>query len=480
MKNSIPNRKKVVALLCFVVSVPLWFVTTNRDFINLQPSEGMANSVALKSDETYEQVFIATRSTITQIGLFIHPASAIVPSGNVVIRVLKDNALLAEEKIPSEFIDAEGASYANFTDPINVQRRSSLRIQISVPKELDGMLRLQQRIPDNTFDPTNVQFIHDGEILPQPLAYQVYYQYRPPLALQLAGLLTLAAQQILFPLPIIYILTMAFLFMLPSVLLGTFSVAILLHTVFALAGMILLLRTDRASWLSTLTGAHVFAFTTWLPLHALGGREYYAVVALLPLVVLLAQKGKLSLRMWSAVSLTLISFTVALLTFTDGKSRSSPTFTSAHPRDVFVDPNQVPTSHKTFFYPSYGVYPKQIEEWDHYGSYVGIMNIMLAAVGLAWRGFKNKGIVLVGVLGALIALTPHISITLQPILPLSPQHFVILTTFSLAFFTAWGIQALQTYFGNNRITTVVIAAITVITLLDLWHVAATTLEFSYI
>ena len=474
------KKRLLTAATLLVLAGPLFFVKTNRDFIDLQPTEGTASSIILKSTENYEQTFAADRATITQVGLFIRPTVQNLPAGNIAVRVLRDSTLIAESNLPTVFIDTEGASYVRFDPPIQTKLKETLRIQISAPPQLDGSIRLQQRMPDETFDAATVRFMINGEPQSSPLAYQVYYQYRPPLALQLAGLLIIMAQQRLLPSPILYSAEAAFLFVVPHVLLGQFPLLTFAYAAYALAGMLMLLRTTGLTGFPALAGAHVFAFTTWLPLHILGGRSYYALAALLPYTAVLARKDGITGRKRRMIFAAAAIYALVVFTVADVKPYSLPTFGAAHPRDVFIDPNQVPTSYKTFFYPSYGTFPAQVEQWDHYGSYIGIINATLALVGIAWQGLRDRALLMTGIFGALISLTPPLTSILARILPLPPQHFVILTTFVLAFFTAWGLQAVRTYLGNSTAATVIATLITYIALLDLWHVAATTLEFNMI
>lgn len=465
----------IVAAFLAMTSIPFFFATTDREFIDLQPTEGVPNSIILHHNEVYEQKFAATRNNITQVSLFIRPAQRDIPTSTVTVQLVKDGTQLAQGTISTAFIDTEGASHAQFEKPIKLNRGEEVSIQISVPQELDGALRLQQRNSDETFDPTTVQFTIDGAEQQNPLAYQVYYQYRPPLALQLAGLLLLAAQQLLYPSVLIYCIGAATLFDLPETLLGHGSLLTIAYATYALIGTTILLRTQGLSTLTALAGAHIFAFTTWLPLHTLTGRNYMALAALIPYGVMFLQDKK-SRNRRTIAAIALYAFGVVILS--NGIQPTQTLFGVAHPRDIFVDPYQVPTSHKTFFYPSYGTYPEHEGTWDNYGSYIGIINIALASIGIVWKRAGSRAVALLGAGGILIALVPPITATLATILPFPPQYAIIAVTFAAACYAGRGLQALQAYLGNDRTALVITTSITIIALLDLWQVAATTLETS--
>ena len=462
---------KICAITALAGSgVCLLFIKTDREYINLAPTEGIDAGMVLEAGHLYEQTFIARRPTITRLGLFLRPTQTSIPLGDVAIEVRDKEKTLGQAALPLAFIDTEGAAQIRFSPPLTVTEQQAITIVISVPPPLSGAVRLQQRDLDDTFDATNVSFVRDGVTQDQPAAYQVYYRYRPLLAQQLAGLLLLGAGLLILPNLLVYILGLGVIFVLPLNGLVGFNWILFAYTAVALAGMIVVLHKDRLSLLPALLGANIFAFSTWFPLHLQGGRASYALAAALPLLfVLTARHKELSprrrLHLWGALALfaTLILWLVPLFPpATPGPSGI------AQPRDVFLDPNQVAVAVKVLG-----------STWDHFGSYVGVINAALAVLGISFHGWRRKEVLVLGGLGALAAFSPLYRL---PGLPIPPQHLVIMVTFAIAYFAAAGLFILQRFLhasppGRDRVVTTVIALIVLIALLDLWQVAAATFEY---
>ncbi len=462
MKNLSKTSRFIFILALLSAGGLLLLVKTDREFINLAPSEGFAHGVELRSRSTYEQSFIATRSTITRLGLFFMPTTKELPDATITVTVKRADKVISEQSLSAAFIDGENFSQIRFRPPLTVTRGEQLTVSISVPPALDNALRLQQRQTDATFSPANVSFSIDGKVQDAPAAYQVFYGWRPSLAVQIGGLLILTA--IILPLPSLplYVLGAAILFIMPALLLKSLPLIDFFYAALALGGMLMLLREHKLPLMPALFGAHVFAFTTWLPLHALAGREYYAAFALLPFI--------LSPRRRPLLPVITLAILLIIL-FGDWQPITSFPDQAANFRDIFFDPNQVPDSQKV---PGY--------TWDHFGSYVGIISAALAFVGFIWQGRRHKLVALIGLLGALLALAPFFTRTLARLLPLPPSHFIILTTFAVAYFAAFGLHGLRRYLQPIRhtkdyVVQTVIVLLVIIALLDLWQVAAGTLEY---
>jgi hypothetical protein len=299
----------------------------------------------------------------------------------------------------------------------------------------------------------------------------VYFHHRPQLARQLAGLALLGAALLLVPHLLVYILGLAAIFAVPGGGLAGFNWLLFAYAAVALAGMILLLHRGRVTLIPALAGAHAFAFSTWFPLHLQGGRPLYALAALLPLLyVLILGRREVSTtrrrRLWSAALLfaAVIGYLAPVL-----PEISSVPQAIARPRDVFLDPNQAMAALKV----------GSDITWDHFGSYVGLINMALAAIGLVAYGREQKGIAAAGLLGILAAFTP---LARLPGLPFPPQHLVILATFAIAFFAGCGLSALQRFLeapphSRDRSVIVSIALVALIALLDVWQVASAAFEY---
>lgn len=448
MKNLSNKSRFFLVVILVVIGSLLLSVESDRLFITLTTTPGVASSIVLDSESTYQQKFIATRSSITRLGLYFVPVVDNIPHDDVTLRISKGNQLLVEHNIPIAVIDGENFTQVHFASPLAVNHGDQITVDISVPPTLSKSLRLQQRQPDDTFSTDNVSFLINGQIQDAPAAYQVYYLWRPYLALQLGGLLIILAALLLIrsataTLPL-YVLGSSILFIAPALMHGSVPLVTFIYAALALASMTMLLRERKIPLLPALLGGHIFAFTTWLPLHVLAGREYYALVALLPLLISSRRRQLLPVIVLAAI---------IILFF--GSWTPSPTVPDqiAHPRDIFLDPNQIPDSQKV---PGY--------TWDHFGSYVGIISSALAVIGLIWQANRHKLIALLGLIGVL-----------------APSHFIILTTFALAYFAAFGLHGLKLYLQpirhtKDHLVNLVIFLIFLITLLDLWQVAAFTLE----
>jgi hypothetical protein len=464
-------QKLVLAVLLFAVGAALFMVRTDREYINLVPTEGTPHGSVLMSGQSVKQTFIARRRTITRLGVFLRPAQPDIPSGNVTLTVKRGEQILAEQIIPTSFVDAEGAAQVRFDPPLKVNPSEELTLQVSVPPELTQALRLQQRLLDDTFDATNTTLTIAGVAQVNPAGYQVYFRYRPALASQLGGFMILGALLVLIPRLPLYILGSALLFALPAGIGSAHFLVLFAYAGAAMAGMLLLLQKEKVALLPALLGAHVFAFTTWLPLHAEAGRPAYALAALLPLIVVsISHYRRLTAGRIKQLAAAMALFVLLVIYLAFPLVATSPPTGTAQPRDIFLDPNQVVAAQKV---PG--------SSWDHFGSYAGFINVGLVAIGIVWQARRRKFMLVLGIVGAIIAFSP-LTLPLASVLPLPPQHLIILTTFALAYFAAWGVQGLRHFLdpampASDKVVTTVIALIVLLSLLDLWQVAASTLEY---
>ncbi len=448
MKNRSKAIKLSVAVLAAAAGVLLISVKTDREFINLAPTPGVRHGLVLGSDADVRQTFTAIRDNVTRLGLFLVPVQEDIPAGAISLSVSQGDTLLATRAIPSQFIDGENFAQVRFQPPLKTVKGQQLSVAVAAPPKLDGLVRLQQRSPDQTFSTHNVQLTVNGQPVQAPAAYQVYYSYRPPLAVQMGGLLIFTALFLFVPMLPLYVLSAALLFLVPALLLGSFSLITFIYAALALAGMTMLLRDHKVPLIPALLGGHIFAFTTWFPLHVLAGRDYYALAALLPLLLSRRRRQLLPVILLSAVIIIFAGQWTAPAGVPDS---------FAHPRDIFLDTNQVPASQKV---PG--------SSWDNFGSYIGPAAAALAIIGLLWQGRRRQLPAFIGLAGFL-----------------APSHFIILTTFAAAYYAAFGLYGLARFLNpdphaKDLTVPVVIFLIFVVALLDLWQVAARTLEYGWL
>lgn len=399
-------------LIC-LAGLALFTVRTDREFINLTPSPGSTeNSLTLEASRAYEQKFPATRTSISRLGLYLRPQTRNLTPSAVSLSILASGQLRAQEKIPTSFIDAEGVSEIRLSRPVTVTRGEEITIVLDVPSELSGQIRALTRTPDETFNADYAHFTIDQTAHAAPLAYQVYYRYRPPLAWQMGGLLLIWALAVLFPQrlgsrKIIVLLgfSLAILYAAPAFLFGSFPLLLIGVTTLAFTGMALTLIRQKLSLPAVLAGACLFAFTTWWPLHFAYDWHWTSEV------------------LGQATSL----------------------------QNIFLDSNQVPSANGGQF--------------EHYGSYLGMIAAGISLIGAATTIRKKR-------------YWPYLALTLlSPLTAILLPDLVILTTFGLAFLAAQGLSALQSSLGKDKFVAALCWIIAMIVLLDLFHVGAGTLEF---
>lgn len=470
-----PVYKIVCSVALLVMGLALLAVRVDREYINLQPAEGESASVVLTAGHTFQQSFPATRPNISRVSLFIRSAAVDLRADNIQITVATGDTV-EQRLLPTSLIDQEGATSVRFHPPLPTRTGQIVTITVSVPHTLDGMLRVQTRPLDNTFDPGTVTFSIDGKPQTSPLAYMVHFRSTPALAVQLGGLALLAALLIWLPSVSLYVLGVSALFLAPAFQLGSWPLVEFAFTAIALAGMTAYLRQVGLELTPALVGGHAFAFSTWYILHAQAGHSFYVIAAALPLIFMLAHQPLTQPSRRQKQLLATISLLVLLaLTQIPGITFASALDATASPRDIFLDPVQNAAAVKVLS-PS-----GQALAWSHFGSYLGPINSLLAAIGLIYVAKRHRAIVACGLIGALLALTP-LHRPAAALLPIPSQHLIILTTLALAFCAGFGLSLLRRFlepYPHSRVIIVPLVTnlLALLALLDLWHVAAGVLEY---
>lgn len=407
-----------LAALAGFTGLALFTVTADREFINLSPTEGQVSAVVLESGHTYTQTFPARRNNaVSRLGLFLRPATSRVASGNIIMSVESQDIKTSTE-IPARFIDSEGPTQVSFSPAVPARSGSPIVVTIQVPENLSGQIRAQLRQPDETFDLSYADFAIDDASQNAPLAYQLYYREHPPLALQAGGLLLLTGLLLLIgrpltkPLPLTLVATvLPLLYAIPvfsRVHSGLLSLRLIVIQAVAFAAMAWWLKRFSLHPAAILLGAAVFACTTWWPLHFASTWHWTPEVT----------GGVTNLK------------------------------------DIFLDPRQVPSASE--------------ENWEHFGSYIGVISTTLALIGLTVSIGQKKFLFVL----ALTVLALGVAVRIPDL--------IIITTLGLAFFAAQGLQVLYTFIGKDRLTTALVFIIAIIVLLDLFHVGTRTLQYGWL
>lgn len=450
--------KICLIVLCALAGMALLFYRTDREFINLQPTPGAAFVVPLENGSTYEFTFTVNRSTVTRLGLWFKPLRENLPNELIKLTITRDAQVIAEQTIASAFIDGQGFTQVRFKPALQVAPGAKLRTSISVAPALSGAVGLQERVIDETFNATDSNLTINGQVAPRPLAYQAYFLYHPGLAVQLGLLLILVPWFIVFtPLPklhpVVIGAVVSGIAVLPAILLGSYPWPVWLAQMVAWTGMYQLLTYYQLSFPSRLVGAHIAGLTTYYALHAAGGTGMMLLLAILPYVVYGCLKYR-AFRWLGVVGICLIVAATYVLIDT------VPTYVpSALPRDIFLDPYQVPHVQKG----------ADQQVWHHYGSYVGLLGALLAVFGIVstWRRFWLLSII---TLSSLVLYGSHL------MLPWMVIYLVVLVAYLIAFFASQGLHRLQTYLGESPVVGYLMILISFVILLDLLFVSTTTLE----
>ena len=405
----------ILALSAGLVGLALFTVTTDREFINLTPTEGVASGISLESGHTYTQIFPSSRDTrISRVGLFLRPATAQMGKGHLSLTVESEGAQVTQE-IATDFIDGQSATQIRLIPPVPTSGGAEVRITLRVPEDLSGHVRAQARQLDQTFNPTYAQFRIDNNPSSVPLAYQVYYAEHPPLALQVGGLLLLTGLLLILGQPlrtrrslVIISIALPLVYFLPELFarsseIPAFHLVVIQAVVFLAVASFLQRRQLHPA--AVILGATLFTFTTWWALHfATVWRWDWAVLG-----------------------------------------------HSANLKDIFLNSNQVTAA--------------KGGNWEHYGSYLGIIGVVLSFLGIAATLREKKYL-------------PYLALTLlSPFLAILFPDAIILTTFGLAFFAAHGLDSLRTFLGADKLVTALTYLIVILVLLDLYNIGTRVLEY---
>lgn len=449
------------ALVLAVAGGLVGHYTTDREFINLQPTPGADFVLPLDASTTYYFSFIVDRDSLTRLGLAIMPLRANLPGESVRIIVRRGDSLLADATAATPFIDAQGFTQIRFSPPIRTNPGEQLTTQIIVPESLSGALGVALRQPDGSFNPDNVQLRVNGNRWPLPLAYQAYFRYHPGLAIQVGALLIISAGLLMFPSlqnlsPFPVGLVVAGLALLPAIVVGSYPWWVWLAQACAWAGMYHLLAHFKLSPVSRLVGAHYSGLTTYWTLHHLGDTSSLLLLSVIPFAVYmtLAWPRYRALVMSSVVGLGITAFAVLPAGSDIGRASFA---------DIFLDPYQAASAQKT----SNGL------PWHHYGSYIGIFGAALALVGLLTTLWRRR--IFIGLLCGVLALYYSASLVAWP-----AAYTIIIVTYLIAYAAAVGMHAMQRYLGDSPIVRYLMLAVSMVILLDVLFVVTTTLETQYL
>jgi hypothetical protein len=501
-------KTKNITLVIFIclsllASFFLLNVKVDRVSANLQPDEGITHGQVIKTNNSYQQSFLVNTDNISKFGLFIRPAVASLPAGNFSISLQRGNEDLLNQSISTSLIDSDAATYLKFPAPIKTTPQENLTFTITVPKELDGALRVQYRFLDESISPDNSSLSINNIPSDNPFAYQTFFSYHPPLSLQLAGLLIIlsfitifaktfslhpallitplssipikkhqlrpsysfVALIVLFGLLITSIYTLSFKEAGQPFILYTYSVA-----AFFLAGLIL--SKFNLSPLSILFGCQTLAFTTWYPLQLFSERSQlvFLPISFLFLIFIYYSRKSPPTSTKKITHQFIISFIILLVLLVLIKLSFNNNTLTSNPRDIFLDPNQSLLALKV-----------SDMSWDNFGSYIGIIPMIFALLGLLTNHKKYFPLVVLGVISFSLACLPFTTGSFNSFSPLLGQNTIIITTISLTLFAALGLEETINFlnhtdrpFRRNLILTVFVL-IFIISLLDLWQVSSSVL-----
>lgn len=465
-----------VAIGLFCISIPLWFITSDREFSNLGPTDGAAYSIPLQANIDYGQTVLAARQSVTRLGLQLHTQVKTVPEGNLTITVVTPTEKRSVQLNP-KLIEDEGFTEVRFEPPLKTIPGQPFTFHIVVPLSLQGAIRAQTRLPDDSFNANTVSFAINGVVQHAPLAHVLLYAYRPPFAWQLAGLLYLAIAALFWPrqrtrqhqigklLIAFYLPALA---LIPAFLFNHIPLVLYAALVIALSGMYLYLRR-HLHWPAAFLGASLFAFTTWFPLHILNGRPYYFLAAFLPYLALYIERIFFVNKRWMGALCSVGIVTAAALLGTVIPHAIFPASNTSL-SDTLLDPNQVPSSVKV----------GGNLAWDHFGAYVGPLAALLALVGCIAPVRRSWPIWIASLaaLGLWYAGRLSVAATLF-LIPL--PHIALLLVFVLALWAALGLESIYRFLGQeDKLVQTVVGAMALFTMLDLWHIVAITLEYNFL
>lgn len=464
------NRILLTLFSIVAISVALFLFTidTDREVSRLTPTEGVQYIKPLLEETTYRQDIRVQQAPVTRIGLFLRRIKEVPSDSFIHIKVNHNDETVHTKDIVASGIDNSAPTYIVFNPPLDIPINKNLRLSITVDPELSGTVGIQTRVQDETFTPEDTAFYIQNEKQTNPAAYETYVYVKPPLALQLAGLLLVAVTYMLLPRKevmrsTLYILAIAHVAILPYFYIGHYPLVYIVTILLSLAGMYTLLRYISMPIPYALFGAHIFAFTTWFPLQITGGNTIYIAASLLPWISYSLLRFVKHSTMRPILTYGLPFLFLGLLTLTT----SSAPHAVASIKDVFLDPNQSPFIQKQ-------VQPASEAQWFHFGSYVGIPALGMTIIGFLShiRNREGRLLILLLIAACLFVFLPSVTFIVETI-GVTPAHMSIYLTYLLAITAAVGMRAFSKYLGkDDRLIHLLLFIIVTLSLLDQWHVLA--------
>lgn len=403
------RNKLVKVALLGILGISIMLIRADRVLVRAEP--GDYPLVPLMSDTTYNQRIDIVGGRLGKISLFFRKRRDSEIAKHVAIAIQDERGSIRRTTIPLTVIADHGATRIPLHKPFLMQHSGIMELSISVPKELSGILELQTSSIDKNNSKNKHPLMIDGNAQEISLAYEIFENSHPPLALQIGGLFMVSAIYFMmstsvaanfFPLVFAGVASLLYIFPSRGVNSGSLLIIIIQSVVFLFVYYASHHFFHR-SYHAALAGAIIIAFTTWWPLH--------------------------------------IAHVRSLPDFSDQLSFI----------DVFLDPNQTFSSHA-------------------YGSYIGTIPAMLAFVGLLSRTFSTRvnrhRLVDVGFF--LLAAIGSSSLFLTSLLL---RHLFILTTIAIAYFAEYGIDTMHRFLGkDDMLARCILYALIGISLVDLLHV----------
>lgn len=460
--------------LLLVAALLLYRVHVSQVFVLFAPAEGISQGLILETNKKYHIDVPTFPPHLASVGVHLRSLSQL-PNSVLTFEIIQADNIKGTSAILTSHINPNDASHARLDPPLTLYPKLPLRITLTIPPELDQKIRLQQIDVAQTEETVaealqHVRFSIDDIQQTKIPGYQLSASVAPPSAKQLAGILVIIAIGMLVPAKrrvstigfLIYSLALpfAFLWSLPPNASWPLT-QVLIHAV-ALFGMILVLRHQQLSTIAILFGAHAFAFSSWFALKASNENSLTALCAAsLPLVILLWQQSQKKITKMSIAALA----AAAILGI--AWQAGAPITDTASLRDIFLDTNQMPYSSKV----------ESSAAWHHFGSYLGIPVIGLATLGALARFSRTKKWVGAGIITAFLATSSTVAALVASLLP---QSLIIITTLALAYLAAHGLDTLEQYLGNNKLSRLLAAIIMAISLLDLFQVGNTVITCCHV
>lgn len=479
----------LLIILCLSLAAAFFTVNSEREFIIFNPQEGELAGIVLQSGHDYRQSFTVYRRSLSRLSLALRPTiETALPNHSFTFILYSGSAAPLTKSIPVSFIDREGVTRIDFDPPLFTNPGDTISFSLSIPPELSGLLRAQTVNIADSPDLAATSFTIDNQPQPVPLAWQMFYDFHPPLSYQLGIFLLWLAFWLVLRLPLShpvvlssYVLAAVIAYLSPAVFLGQYYWLLALSSVAAMAGMILLLRSLSLSAPLVLFGANAFAFSTFFALHSYAGRPQMLAFSLIPLLCFLFINTHPKRRLL-LLAITIICLLIFLFAAPYHSPAVSPLLVASL-KDILLDPNQIPTADK--FQAAY--YALQIPRgdpsvvvqsgWEHFGSYIGFINLSFSLLGLLFYARRFWLVALIGLAGLTISALPFTTPYFLSRLWLPPQYFIILLSFALAFFAAFGLSKLQSFLRDSRLTQFIIYMIAIFALFDLLNVTSKTIQF---